>query len=142
MQSEAKNEPTNLTIDDVRQEWNEDTFRAFLKRRNADLACRRSYVDPFGIVGSYAKCYTTNQYKDIVTGKETALYTKRTLDLKHKIHEEKLEKGILDLEPLMKPLYLFGLLFGVAALVREVGKYHIAKLAVQAAQKKMESKPQ
>jgi len=36
---------------------------------DADLACRRSYVDPFGIVGSYAKCYTTNQYKDIVTGK-------------------------------------------------------------------------
>jgi len=76
---------------------------------------------------------------------ETALYTERTLDLKHKIHEEKLEKGILDLEPLKKPLYLFVLvvgLFGVAALVREVGKYHIAKLAVQAAQKKMESKPQ
>ena len=61
---------------------------------------------------------------------ETALYTERTLNLKHKLHEEKLKKGILDLEPLEAGAKLIGAgvgagvgLIGVAVLIREVGKF-------------------
>lgn len=59
------------------------------------------------------------------------------MNLKHKLHEEKLKKGILDLEPLEAGIKLLGAgvgagakligagvgLIGVAVLIREVGKF-------------------